>query len=150
MTDDDEQMMSDLLRVLDTVDATTLPDVSAAQAAFAWRDMDAELAQLVFDSEHDVPADVVVRGEDEAARQLTFTTGDVTIDIEIGPDGLMGQIIPPHPASIELHQSGRESVHLETDRFGVFSVSTVAAGPTTIVARALDESWSIRTAWTAT
>ncbi len=150
MTDDD-QLISDLRRVLDAVDGPRIADSAAAKAAFGWHDIDAELAQLVFDSEqHSSDTGVVVRGSEEASRQLTFSTEHVTIDIEIGEAGLMGQIVPAQPATVELHQPGRDVQRLDTDDFGVFAIASIEPGPTTVVARAADGSWSVRTAWTAT
>ena len=149
MTDDD-RVLDDLRRVLDAVDAPLVSDSEPAKAAFAWGGIDAELAQLVYDSFHDRPDDsTVLRGADDATRQLTFTTEHVTIDIEIGPAGLVGQIVPNQHASVELHQPGREALRLDTDEFGMFSLATIEPGPTTVVARAADGSWSVRTAWTA-
>ena len=147
----DEELMRDLARVLDAADSALMPGVEAAKAALAWRNLDAELAQLVFDSRAEaLESDLVMRGHDPEAHQLTFSTGEVTIDIEIGTAGLIGQLVPPQPASIELHQSGRDTVTLEADQFGVFVIPNIEPGPTTVIARALDGSWSVRTAWLAT
>lgn len=147
----DEELMRELGRVLDAADNSQIPGMEAAKAALAWRNLDTELAQLVFDSRAEVlESEVVMRGHDPEARQLTFSTTEVTIDIEIGEVGLIGQIVPPQPASIELHQSGNKSVALEADEFGVFTVPNIDPGPTTVIARALDGSWSVRTAWQAT
>ena len=133
------------------VDGSTTRGTEAAKAAFAWRAIDAELAELVFDSAVDaLESDLVMRGGGIDMRQLTFSTDDVTIEIEIGPAGLMGQIIPAQPARVEVFQGAEEPIAVEADEFGVFQVAELRPGPTTLIARPLDDSWSVRTAWLAT
>lgn len=146
----DEVLLHDLGRVLDAVDAHRIRSDEAAKAAFAWAHIDAELAEVVFDSAVDQP-ELVLRSTGSDPRQLTFraTAADVTIEIEIGPTGLIGQIIPPQPANIHIDQADGEGIDLETDEMGVFQAVDLAHGQTTFVARAADDSWSVRCAWTA-
>lgn len=150
MTDD--ELLNDLQRVLNAMDAPSLPDPTAAKAALAWNSIDAELALLEFDSELNASdSGVLLRGAENLPRQLTFTTDDVTIEMEIGPSGLIGQILPPQAAAIELYSGNEQPSRMaDADEFGVFQIQEFEPGPTAVVARALDGSWSIRTAWTVT
>ena len=147
----DDVLLHDLRRVLDVVDAHQSRNDEAAKTAFAWAHIDAELAEVVFDSAVDQP-ELVVRSGDSDPRQLTFkaTAADVTIEIEIGRAGLIGQIIPPQPAHIGITQASGTDVDLETDEFGVFQVADLAPGQTSFVVRAADDSWSVRCAWNVT
>lgn len=149
MTTDDE-LLARLRHVLDAVDEPRMRSTDAAKAAIGWRDIDAELAQLVFDSRVDeADHDLVMRGDAAETRQLTFSTDDVTIDIELGNGGLVGQVIPVGSARVELVQRDAQPRVTETDEFGAFSIDEIQAGPTTIVVRATDGTWSVRAAWTA-
>jgi hypothetical protein len=147
-TDDD--LLDRLRHVLNTVDGPRARATEAAKAAIGWRDIDAEFAQLVFDSRiHAAQTDLVLRGETTETHQLTFSTDDITIDIEFGATGLVGQVIPASPATIELIQGDNPPRLTETDAFGAFSIEPVRTGPTTMVVRAADGAWSVRAAWTA-
>lgn len=150
-TSEDDRRLEDLRRVLDHIDAGIVSDFSPARSAFAWRDLDVELAELVFDSSSDAaPVGVTVRGSDDDIRSMTFTAGTVSIEIEIeiGSHGLFGRIIPPQPASVEVHQAGADPTVLVADHVGVFQMPTPLPGPISLLARAPDGSWSVRTSWT--
>src|SRR3954452_12156683 len=56
--------------------------VFAAKASLSWRTIDAELAELTYDSALDVDRLTLVRGA-TAARMLTFSAGDLTVDVEV-------------------------------------------------------------------
>ena len=149
MTTDDE-LLEQLRDVLDAVDGPQARATEAAKAAIGWRDIDADLAQLVFDSRiDDTQGELVMRGDDGEIHQLTFSTDAVTIDIEIGGSSLVGQVIPAASASIELVQRDTEARTTETDEYGAFSIDQVRSGPATMVVRAADGTWSVRAAWTA-
>ena len=56
----------------------------AAKASLAWRTIDAELAELTYDSVLDDDRLSLVRGA-TAARMLTFSAGELTVDVERVP-----------------------------------------------------------------
>lgn len=129
----------DLLRRTDPVPARVL---TAARETLTWRAIDAELAELVYDSLLDSRESVGVRG-DASPRLLTFEGEDVTIDVEVAVIGdrrrLLGQVVPGQPAGIEIrHGEGRHTVH--ADDLGRFRVEDVASGPVSLRCRLLDES----------
>ena len=71
--------------------------VQAATEAFSWRNIDAELAELVFDSLLDTDPATLVRSS-PGRRLVSFQTPELTIDVEVtttasGRD-VMGQITP--------------------------------------------------------
>ena len=150
MTTDDE-LLERLRHVLDAVDEPRTRATDAAKAAIGWRDIDAELAQLVFDSRvDDAEPELVMRGNPAETHQLTFSTDEITIDIALTNGGLVGQVIPIGSATVELVQRNAEPRLTHTDEFGAFSIDRIEAGPTTIVVRSTDGGWSVRAAWTAT
>lgn len=71
----------------------------AAIEAYALHDLDARIAELTFDSLVDA---IPVRGAVDVPRMLTFHTGGLTVDVEVTDEGLMGQLLPPQSASIEV------------------------------------------------
>jgi hypothetical protein len=94
--------------------------------AFALHDLDARVAELTFDSLVDA---VPVRGATDVPRMLTFSAGEVTVDVEVTGEGLMGQVLPPQPARIEVLGGPRTTVPLTADDMGRFSGDVRPAGP---------------------
>ncbi|MFF6986374.1 hypothetical protein [Streptomyces sp. NPDC010273] len=106
-----------------------------AMDAYALYDMDARLAELTFDSLIDA---IPVRGAMDVPRMLTFTAGDLSIDVEVTSEGLMGQVMPPQPAGIEV-LNGPQALRLTTltaDALGRFTSDAPPAGPFALRLRA--------------
>jgi len=86
--------------------------------------VDEALAVLVYDSAIDPDRLADIRGApgaDGAARQLTFRSPGLTIEVEVDGSGreLVCQVVPPQPASLEVcHRNG--SLDLGRDEFGTF------------------------------
>ena len=109
-----------------------VPDrlVQAALDAYAWRTIDAELAELAFDSLADQDA-ALVRGQQQE-RLLSFRASGLTIEVEVTAAGparrLIGQLVPAQRAEVEIrHQD--EVVTVATDEFGRFAAERLRAGP---------------------
>jgi hypothetical protein len=105
--------------------------LQAAADAFSWRTIDAELAELVFDSLVDHDEAALVRGPPER-RLLSFQSGGLTIDLEVtstrSSRALVGQLVPPQQASIEV-RVGASVVATDADELGRFRAGPVPAGP---------------------
>lgn len=103
----------------------------AAEASFGWRGIDAELAELSYDSRLDPAGAGLLRGDGDP-RLLSFRAETLTIEVEItaarGGYELAGQLIPPGPTTIEVRQPGR-SLDLPVDEAGRFGTERLAAGP---------------------
>jgi hypothetical protein len=97
-----------------------------AVEAFALHGLDDRIAELSFDSVVDA---LPVRGAAGAPRMLTFHAGEVTIDVELTPQGLMGQVLPPRSARIEVLTGPQAAAPLTTDDMGRFTYETSPAGP---------------------
>ncbi|MGW4823054.1 hypothetical protein ACWEP4_29710 [Streptomyces sp. NPDC004227] len=105
-----------------------------AVEAYALRDLDARIAELTFDSLVD---SIPVRGATDTPRMLTFQAGDLTVDIEVTGDGLMGQVLPPQQARIEvLAGPRRPGPALTADELGRFTGEAPPAGPFALRLRA--------------
>ncbi|MEU3732239.1 hypothetical protein AB0E81_22935 [Streptomyces sp. NPDC033538] len=94
--------------------------------AFALHDLDARVAELTFDSLVDA---IPVRGETDPPRMLTFRADDVTVDVEVTSDGLIGQVLPPGPARIEVLSGPLAHARLAADELGRFTGEAPPTGP---------------------
>ncbi len=119
--------------------------VTGAKAAFTWRTIDAELAEISFDSARDLAG---VRSED-LNRQITFQAPGVEIEVMMIDEAsrrLVGQLIPPTEMTVELVAS--ESVTaVDTDHLGRFTFDDVAPGPVRLVVRDADGERAVQTEW---
>jgi hypothetical protein len=109
--DDDEQLLADLHDALRDADAVPARFVEVGKAAFAWRTVDAELAELVHDSaDADATAALAgTRAGPTALRTLSFSVGPTSIEVELTPDALQGQVIPPQTGEVDVqHRDGTE------------------------------------------
>ena len=126
----DERLLAALRELFDR--SAPLPPrvVEMAKESYTWRTVDAELAALTSDSLVD-PLVGSVRGA-EAPRALTFEAGEISIEVEVvgsGPDRrMLGQIVPPQPARIEVRQDDLTWT-VEADEVGRFVVDGLGTRP---------------------
>jgi hypothetical protein len=135
MSDDPNDRLEGELRGLAArIDPVPAELLQAAAGAFAWRDIDAALAELVFDSLLDSDEATLVRGSPDR-RLVSFTGGGLTIDVEVtvaGPDRtVMGQIAPPQHAAVDIRQR-QETVTVEADELGRFQAGPLHPGPVSL------------------
>ncbi|MEU1464109.1 hypothetical protein ABZ467_26040 [Streptomyces sp. NPDC005727] len=97
-----------------------------ALGAYALHDLDADIAELTFDSLVDA---LPVRGVPDAPRMLTFRAGGLTVDIEVTGEGLIGQVLPPGPARLEVLGGPRAVRPVPVDTLGRFTSDTPPTGP---------------------
>jgi hypothetical protein len=149
MSDDDElvhddELMALLTEALERADPVLAHVMDNARAAFTWRTIDAELAELVFDSALHSSG---VRSE-EVDRQVTFRSSNVEIEIMILGDRrrMVGQLVPPTTATIELiGAEGRQSS--STDGLGRFAFGQLHDGPARLVVVGSDGRPVVQTDW---
>ena len=133
-SNNEERLIEALSRALDATDP--IPDhvVEAAREAIFWRTIDAELAELVFDSSTELLTSV--RGAD-LVRQVTFRSPGVEIEIMVTDEGncrLVGQLVPPQVAQVEL-RSGNQVLTTSTDSLGRFTFADVQRGSVQLAVR---------------
>jgi hypothetical protein len=126
-TDDDALLtaVKDALHERDDVPASF---VDAGTASFAWRNIDAELAALTYDSSQDALAGTSTRAEPAELRCLTFDAKHLTIELEIIADVLHGQVVPPQPGTVELRHADGEVTTAEINDVGYFTATPLPAG----------------------
>ena len=119
--------------------------VSAAKSVFTWHSIDAELAELTYDSARDAePAQT--RAETAAIRALTFTSARLSVELEVTGDSVLGQVVPAQAAVVRVrHHGGAEST-VAADEIGCFLIDPVPAGSFRLQCRAADGT-EILTGW---
>lgn len=166
MTDpsDDDRLAARLGELFREEDPPPPAVIALAQQSFLLRNLDADLAELVEDSESNDPAalfrSVAVRGAGTApeTRQLTFLYSDgasgdellIAVQVELSGRGrrLTGQLSPPGPAVMEVRQPGAEAeLRAETDDGGAFVFDEVLPGPISLTCRRADAT-AVTTQWT--
>jgi hypothetical protein len=141
----EDRVVSLLRRGLDESDPVPVDVVDFAKAALAWRNIDAELAELSYDSSHEqTPAGV---RSTATARMLSFETGDWLADLEYSAatGRLMGQVEPARVMTVELHLGG-SVVATDADELGRFVFDGVLPGPIALVFRLSDDE-IVKTEW---
>jgi hypothetical protein len=118
----------------------------AGKNAYAWRNIDAELAQLTYDSAHDRGALVSVRSESAAIRALTFTSAQLTIELEVADDCLHGQVIPTGAETIEIQAHVGTVGVSPVDELGFFRIQPIPANPFRLSCRTVDGT-EVQTRW---
>lgn len=140
-----EVLLALLRKGLEETDPVPSDVAAFARAAFTWRDIDAELAALEFDSaEEGVPTGV---RSSTTVRMMSFQAGQWIIDVEY--DEVAGRLIgatsPPARFSVDLHTSGA-TFTTESDDLGRFTADGVAPGPLGMVLR-FTRDQVIKTQW---
>lgn len=125
---DDEQLLFALRRALRARRDVPPEFVQAAKDAFAWHDIDTELALLTYDSVHGIELASRTRAEDASIRALTFTSPRLTIELEVTQDSVLGQIVPTQVARIEVNTSAGVGTVLEADEIGCFAINPIPLG----------------------
>ncbi|MEU3416929.1 hypothetical protein AB0F39_00045 [Streptomyces murinus] len=97
-----------------------------ALEAYALHDLDARIAELTFDSLVDA---LPVRGVTDAPRMLTFRAGALTVDVEVTGEGLIGQVLPPGSAWIEVLGGPGAARPVAVDSLGRFLSDDPPCGP---------------------
>jgi hypothetical protein len=130
---DDREILKVLCDALSPVRSSEDEDpppqvLDAAYAAGDWLLMDDRLAELVLDSA-DSLVTPGVRGSPGETRQLTYRLDDLTIECELAPDALLGQVVPVAGVAVELVGPEGPSRAVDQDADGRFLVRPRPRGP---------------------
>lgn len=125
---DDEQLMAALGEAIRAREAVPASFIQTGKNAYAWHNIDAELAQLTYDSSRDPEYQPSLRAEAASIRALTFTSARLTIELEVAHDALVGQIVPAQPAAITVVPRTGADMTVEADDIGCFSIEPIPLG----------------------
>ena len=145
MSVSDDDLLELVGRALRAADPVPDRVLDGARAAWTWRTIDEELAELVFDSAAELTG---VRSED-TARQLTFRSPGMEIEVMVTDEAtrrIVGQLVPPGAFTITL-LVGDAALAETTDRLGRFSFDAVAPGPVRLVVADPDGTAVVTTEW---
>lgn len=131
---DHADLEAELRQVLVQIDSVPPALLDAAVGAFAWRTIDADLAELVFDSLVDQDEAALVRSSGHG-RMLSFRARTLTIEVEVTVTGhsrmMVGQLVPPQSATVDIRQGG-SLITIEADDLGRFSAGPLQPGITSL------------------
>ncbi|MDA0638605.1 hypothetical protein OUY22_34795 [Nonomuraea sp. MCN248] len=118
---DDERLLAALRRADEAAREVPLEFVAAGKAIFTWYDIDAELASMTYDSAAERGQPSPTRGPEHVPlRALIFATGEVTIELEVGQEALLGQLVPARPGTAYTHLVTGGVVESAIDESGCF------------------------------
>ena len=149
MNDDtDDILIGQLRRIGDQADPPPPTVLEAARAAFLMRRIDAELAELVLDSDVDAGPVAVRAGQMDAVRMLSFESGTVSVEVQVtdveGTRSLLG-LVSGASGPVEMEtMAGRSSV--QPDSLGRFSIPAVPPGTVRLHLTA-DDGTAVTTSW---
>ena len=146
----DEDLLAALRQAFAARRAVPPEFVQAGQNAFAWHDIDAELAQLTYDSTRLTEGAVAIRAQEEAPiRVLTFTSAEagLQIELEVQEDALAGQILPMQSAAIEVQTRTGTDRPITADEVGCFWISPIPSGDFRLRCRPVAGCAEVVTTW---
>jgi hypothetical protein len=145
---DDEQLLAALRESMRARQAVPDEFVEMGKSAYTWHNIDAELAQLTYDSGREQDRDVAasVRSETASIRALTFTSAHLSLELEVTESSLLGQIIPPRAGTVETQTRAGATTTTPVDEIGCFAVDPIPASPFRLRCRITDGA-DVLTGW---
>jgi len=142
---DDDELLAALGEAIQAREEVPEWFVETGKNAYAWHNIDAELARLTYDSSRDRDAVAVVRSEAASIRALTFTSAQVSIELEVTAGSRVGQIIPPQAGTLEVHTTAGVASS-PVDEIGCFAVTPIPNSPFRLRCRTEDGT-DVLTGW---
>jgi hypothetical protein len=144
----DEQLLGALREAIRARQAVPAEFIEMGKNAFAWHNIEAELAQLTYDSsrERDGEKTASMRSETASIRALTFTSAHLSLELEVTESSLLGQIIPPQAGTLEIHTRAGVITATPVDEIGCFAVDPIPDSPFRLHCRTLDGT-DVLTGW---
>jgi len=146
--DDDDALQVRLAEALASADPVPDTVLAAARAAFTWRTIDEELAQLAELVADSAEAPLAGVRSAETDRHLTFEADGVEVEVLVtGTDAprLVGQLVPPAEGTATVERPDGVRHELGVDRLGRFSTEALTPGPLRVAIHAGPHR--LRTAW---
>ena len=133
--DDDDRLLADLGDAVRAGRAVPERFVEVGRGAFAWHGVDLDLASLAYDSAvSGLPAGV--RSGAPAMRAMTFEGGGLTIEVELSPEALAGQVVPAREGTVELWVDDAPVRSVALAESGWFDLGPPPSGPFRLCLRA--------------
>ncbi len=140
--DDDDLMLRELAAAIAPAPAEF---VAAAQAALTWRAIDAELAELSYDSAADLALSSRTRSS-SGPRTLAFASPDVTVELELTDTVILGQVSRGGGGDVRVETvTGDVSGSAVIDAIGCFMLTDPPGGLFRLAVRG--ERYAVVTGW---
>lgn len=124
LSDEDRTLLAALDGALAEAEATPAVIKEMGYAAFSWRAVDGELADLIFDSQSTADlAAAAVRSEQARVWAMTYGTSAVTIELEVHDDQVVGQLIPAGYGDVTVLPSEGAPRAVAVDDLGCFAIA---------------------------
>ena len=142
---DDDALMRALKEAVNAAGDEDARLLAAAKAAFTWRTVDEELELLSLSYDSATAEAVAVRGAPGvSSRMLVFQNDDLILELEIGSDVVMGQLVPARTDTILLEGPDGPIAEAQVDDAGFFLLRRPAGGP---IRLRLDGDAGLTTEW---
>jgi hypothetical protein len=125
---DDDRLFEALRAAHESAGPVPPEVVTAAKDVFGMRYVDEELARLIYDSQADAELVGAFRSETLSVRSLVFGLGEITLDIDVLPDSIVGQVSPVQPGVVVAETREGWSRQGAIDDSGMFSIPTTRRG----------------------
>jgi hypothetical protein len=148
---DDDRLLAELRRLAREVDAVPDEVGAYAKAALGWRRVDAELAELLSDSQLDRSTAAAIRSGQAQVRSVTFRATDLEIALEIHHEPallILGQLVPAVRAYVEIQRDdGATAPGVESDPLGRFRIELERGGRIRLLVRREAPAPLVETSW---
>ena len=141
---DHEQLLTALGEAVRARQAVPDSFIDMGKGAYAWHNIDAELAQLTYDSSREQVAGL--RSETASIRALTFTSAHLSLELEVTGSSLLGQIIPLRSGTLEILTRAGATTTTPVDEIGCFAIDPIPDGPFRLHCRTVDDT-DVLTGW---
>lgn len=141
---DDDQLLAALGDAVRARQAVPDAFVEMGKGAYGWHRIDAELAQLTYDS--GTVRIAAVRSETASVRALSFASAHLSMELEVTEDCLLGWVIPSRAGTLEAQTGAGASTETTVDEIGCFAVDPIPASPFRLRFRAADGT-DVLTVW---
>jgi hypothetical protein len=124
----DEHLLRELAEALRAVEGDVDRVEALGLGSFTWRTLDTDLllASLTFDSHLAGELETTRAGED--VRTLVFTNELRSVEVEVLPDRLVGQFVPPMAGEVRIEGGDGLVAMADVDDLGFFVVEPVPRG----------------------
>lgn len=144
---DDDELLVLLAEAQQAAQRVPRDFIEAGKAAYSWRNIDAELAELACGPALEEASHAGhVRAEEAHLRTLTFTSTALTIAIEVTGEALLGQLVPLQAGEVEVITQAGRTQRERVDDTGCFTIRPIPNGSFRIHCRTASGAF-ISTKW---
>lgn len=142
---EEEDVVLGLVREALRADGGAAERVAAAgRAAWTWRTVDAELAELTRDSARTGDGFALQR-DGSAVRTLVFEGSTGSVEVQVDGNRLVGQLVPPVPGRVQLSTPDGPGPVVQADDIGCFALDLPDGRPWRL--RCTRDTDALVTAW---